>query len=113
MYKDVCRFIWNCDACGASTLWRDCRQGFLKPLPIPDRLWSEISIDFVTDLNPSQGRMNIMVVIDRLGKGVIFKGLKDIKVEIVAKWFIQEYYSRYYLPRAIISDRGAQFISLL
>jgi hypothetical protein len=41
--------------------------------------------------------MNIIVVTDCLGKGVIFKGLKDIKVKIVAKWFIQEYYSRYYL----------------
>jgi hypothetical protein len=113
MYEDVRRFVRNCDACGASTPWRDRRQGFLKPLPIPDRLWSEISIDFVTDLNPSQGRTNIMVVTDRLGKGVIFKGLKDIKVETVAKWFVREYYSRHYLPRAIVSDRGTQFVSLL
>jgi predicted aspartyl protease len=113
MYEDVRRFVRNCDACGASTPWRDRRQGFLKPLPIPDRLWSEISIDFVTDLNPSQGRTNIMVVTDRLGKGAIFKGMKDTKVETVAKWFVREYYSRHYLPRAIVSDRGAQFISLL
>jgi hypothetical protein len=38
MYEDVRRFVRNCDACGASTPWRDRRQGFLKPLPIPDRL---------------------------------------------------------------------------
>jgi hypothetical protein len=40
------------------------------------------------DLNPSQGYINIIVIIDRLGKGVIFKGLKDIKVKIVVKWFV-------------------------
>jgi len=70
-------------------------------------------MDFVTDLNPSQGRTNILVVTDRLGKGVIFKGLKDIKVETVAKWFVREYYSQHYIPRAIVSDRGSQFVSLL
>jgi len=113
MYEDVRRFLRNCDACGASTPWRERRRGFLKPLPVPDRLWSEISMDFVTDLNPSQGRTNILVVTDRLGKGVIFKGLKDIKVETVAKWFVREYYSQHYIPRAIVSDRGSQFVSLL
>jgi predicted aspartyl protease len=113
MYLDVRRFVRNCDACGANNPWRDRRQGFLKPLPIPDRLWSEISIDFVTELNPSKGRTNILVVTDRLGKGVKFKGLKDTKAETVAKWFVREYYPQHFLPRAIVSDRGSQFVGLL
>jgi hypothetical protein len=113
MYQDIYRFVQNCDACSASTLWQDHCQGFLKPLPIPDRLWSEISVDFVIDLNPSQDCTNIIVVTDCLGKGVIFKGLKDIKVETVVKWFVQKYYSCHYLLRAIVSDCGTQFVSLL
>ena len=79
---------------------------------MPDRIWSEISIDFITDLTLSKGHINIIVITDRLGKGVRFKGLKDITVEIVAKWFVRDYYPQYYLPRAIISDRGAQFIGM-
>jgi hypothetical protein len=61
-------------------------------LLVPNRIWSEISIDFVVDLHLSKGRTNIMVVMDRLRKGVRFKGLKDTKVETVAKWFVWDYY---------------------
>jgi transposase InsO family protein len=113
MYLDVRRFVRNCDACGANTPWRDRQQGFLKPLLVPNRIWSEISIDFVVDLHLSKGRTNIVVVIDRLGKGVRFKGLKDTKAETVAKWFVRDYYPQHYLLRAIVSDRGAQFVGLL
>jgi hypothetical protein len=113
MYLDVRRFVRNCDACGANTPWRDRQQGFLKPLLVPDRIWSEISIDFVVDLHPSKGRTNIVVVTDRLGKGVRFKGLKDTKAETVAKWFIRDYYPQHYLLRAIVLDCGAQFVRLL
>jgi hypothetical protein len=107
MYLDIRRFVRNCDSCGAVNSWKDRRQGFLKPLPVPDRIWSEISIDFVVDLTPSKGRTNIVVITDRLGKGVRFKGLKDITAKTVAKWFVWDYYPQHYLPRAIVSDRGA------
>jgi hypothetical protein len=113
MYLDVRRFVRNCDACGANTPWRDRRQGFLKPLPIPDQIWGEVSMDFVTDLHPSKGHTNVLVVTDRLGKGVKLKGLKDIKAETVARWFVRHYYPQHFLPRAIVSDRGAQFVGLL
>jgi len=112
MYLDIRRFVRNCDSCGAVNSWKDRRQGFLKPLPVPDRIWSEISIDFVVDLTPSKGRTNIVVITDRLGKGVRFKGLKDITAETVAKWFVRDYYPQHYLPRAIVSDRGAQFVGM-
>jgi hypothetical protein len=82
-------------------------------LPIPDRIWSEILINFMVDLHPSKGCTNIVVVTDRLRKGVRFKGLKDTKAETVAKWFVREYYPQHYLPRVIMSDRGAQFVGLL
>jgi hypothetical protein len=45
-------------------------------------------MDFVTDLYLSKGYTNVLVVIDRLRKGVKLKGLKDIKVETVARWFV-------------------------
>jgi hypothetical protein len=57
----------------------------LKPLPILDRIWSEISIDFITDLLESEGCQNIIVITDRLGKGVIADRLNDLETEIVAK----------------------------
>jgi hypothetical protein len=54
----------------------------------------------------SEGYTNIIVIIDHLGKGVILEAIRDITVEIVAKWFAKTYYHRYGLPRAIVSDQG-------
>ena len=109
MTQDIRRFVRNCDACGRNKAWRDIRQGFLKPLPVPNRIWSEISIDFIIDLPESNGCTNMVVITDRLGKGTICDGLKDITAETVAKWFLRTFYRRHYLPRAIVSDRGTQF----
>jgi transposase InsO family protein len=55
----------------------------------------------------------MMVITDRLGKGVMLKAMRDIMVEIVAKWFAKTYYRRHRLPRAIVSDWGKQFVGAL
>ena len=63
-------------------------------------------MDFVTNLPKSEGCENIIVVTDRLSKGVITDGLENLEVEIVTRWFIRRYYLYYFLPFVIISDRG-------
>jgi hypothetical protein len=57
----------------------------LKPLPILDHIWLEISINFITDLLESEECQNIIIIIDRLDKGVVADGLDDLKAETVAK----------------------------
>ena len=49
----------------------------------------------------------MIVIIDRLGKGVVADRLDDLEAKIVTKWFIRRYYPYYFLPFAIILDRGA------
>lgn len=46
-----------------------------------------MSINFITDLSKSNKYINILVIIDRLSKGVILEGLKDLDTETVA-WTI-------------------------
>jgi hypothetical protein len=111
MSRDVRDFVANCDGCGSNKVWRTLRHGFLKPLPIPDRIWTEISMDFVTGLPISEGCSNIVVLTDRLSKGVIADGLPNIEAETVADWFLRRYYPHHFLPRAVVSDRGTQFTS--
>jgi hypothetical protein len=68
-------------------------------------------MDFITGLPISEGCSNLVVLTDRLSKGVVADGLEDIKAETVAKWFLRRYYPHHYLPNAIVSDRGTQFTS--
>ena len=63
-------------------------------------------MDFVTDLSKSEGYENMIVVTDRLSKGVITDGLENLEVKTVTRWFIHRYYLYYFLPFVIISDRG-------
>lgn len=69
-------------------------------------------MDFVTDLPiKSKGCTNMVVITDRLGKGIIAGALKDISVDSLVSWFLQYYYPYHFLPTAIVSDRGSQFTS--
>lgn len=110
--SDVRRFTRNCHQCRGNHAWRERRHGLLKPLPIPDRIWREISIDFVTELPESEGHTNIMVITDRLSKGVILEPMESIDALYVAKKFISVFYRHHGIPTAIVSDRGTQFVSM-
>jgi hypothetical protein len=57
----------------------------LKPLLIPDRIWLEISIDFIIELPESEGYINIIIITDYLGKGVVADRLDDLKAKTVIK----------------------------
>lgn len=113
MLADIRRFVRNCDSCRSNKAWRERKQGFLKPLPVPTRLWKEVSVDFIVGLPKSLGCTNIMVVTDRLGKGVIFEPMKTITAEALAEAFVRRVFSQHGLPDAIVSDRGTQFIGEL
>ena len=111
MSDDIRRFVRNCDICGRVKPWRDGLQGFLKPLPIPERIWKEISIDFFEGLPESNGCTNLMVITDRLSKDVILVALEDVTAETVAENFLRYVVAYHWLPDAIVSDRGTQFVS--
>ena len=68
MRKDVHRYIQNCHICQRSHTPRHYPSGVLRPLPIPYRPWSSISMDFVTGLPWSNGNDAIWVVVDCLTK---------------------------------------------
>jgi transposase InsO family protein len=108
--EDTRRFTRNCDLCRSSMIWRERRQGLLKPLPIPDRKWQEISMDFIVDLPLSDGCTNLLVITDRLGKGCILTPMATITTSATAETFLCYFVAYHGLPRAIVSDRGSQFV---
>ena len=107
----VKQFVRNCGMCGRTTVWRDRKQGLLRPLPVPEQQWQEISVDFIGPLPLSQGLDTIAVFTDRLSKGVLLTACHStVTSEGFAKLFIKSYYSLHGLPKALVSDRGPQFI---
>ena len=105
----VRRFVRNCDLCNRTKPWRQRAAGFLRPLPLPERIWQELSIDFIEDLPLSRNCRDLMVVTDRLGRGIILIPLEKITAENVARAFVRNVYRHHGLPRAIVTDRGSQF----
>jgi hypothetical protein len=45
-------------------------------------------MDFIIELPELEGYINIVIIIDRLSKGVIIDGLDNLEAKIIAKWFI-------------------------
>ena len=113
MTQDVRRFVRNCNTCGKSKIWREQKHGLLKPLPIPERIWSELSVDFITGLAPSKDCTSIMVVTDRLSKSIIVVPMKETCAIDVAQTLLEHIFQHHGLPTAIVLDRDTQFVSIL
>ncbi|KAI0997858.1 hypothetical protein K3495_g10329 [Podosphaera aphanis] len=116
MHQYVRQFLRSCDICGQTKVWREHKKGFLKLMPIPDRYYSEISMDFTTKLPPSEtpfGReqaTNILAITDRLLKDVLLEALPTTDAKAVAKRFMWSYYRFHGFPRSVTSDQGPQWI---
>lgn len=83
----------------------------MKPLPILDRIWREVSIDFIDKLPLSNSYSHLMVIVDRLSKGVILVPLKSLSAEAVSHAFLCFFVQEHGFPTGIVSDRGTQFVS--
>lgn len=113
MTNMVRKFCRNCDVCGRSHVWRSARQGFLLPLPVPERFYSELSIDFMTDM-PAKNKSDpkfLMVITDRLLKSVTLEAMSSMAAEDCANRFVQCHYRFHGFPHAITSDRGSNWVS--
>lgn len=110
--NDARRFVRNCDVCGRGKVWRQKRQGILQPLPIPQRQWQHISMDFMGPLPTTERQQqHIMVLTDRLSGNLILRALPDIQTTTVTHAFLDAFYGHHGPPKSIVSDRGPQFIS--
>jgi hypothetical protein len=115
MTRDVQAYVKACELCVRVKAPRSAPAGFLQPLPIPFRAWSDISVDYITPLptceRKSQKYKHIAVVVCRLTKMRHFIPTASLTAEELADAFVTRVYSLHGAPETIISDRGTQFIS--
>ena len=109
--RQVRQFLRNCDHCGRNKVWREHKHGLLRPLPVPDRFFSEISMDFMTDLPDSEGNRYLWVIKDRLSKTVVLEAMPTMKAEDCARKFMECWGKYHGIPHAITSDRGTNWTS--
>lgn len=65
---DTTQFIRRCQISNMHKTPRQAPAGLLQPLPIPQRPWSHIAIDFITDLLTSNNCTTIFTIMDRFSK---------------------------------------------
>ena len=112
MAKDVDTYVAACKACRWSHVPRDRTPGLLKSLPIPERAWQDVSMDFKSFPPDKKGYDNAFVVVDRLSKRCFSLPChKTTTAEQAADMYYRYIWRVYGPPRSIVSDRGPQFVS--
>ncbi|XP_061359324.1 uncharacterized protein LOC133303430 [Gastrolobium bilobum] len=112
MRQDVAAFVRACAICQQQKYDHLKPAGLLQPLPIPQQVWEELSIDFIGGLPVSKGTDTILVVVDRLSKYAHFMTLKHpYDAQTVAAVFLREVIRLHGIPKSIVSDRDRIFMS--
>ncbi|KAL0313429.1 UNVERIFIED_CONTAM: Transposon Ty3-G Gag-Pol polyprotein [Sesamum radiatum] len=85
----------------------------MQALPIPERIWEDISMDFITGLPPSLGKDTVLVVVDRLSKFAHFIALKHpYSAASVAQLFLDNVFKLHGTPKSIVCDRDSICMSV-
>jgi hypothetical protein len=87
-------------------------MGLLQPLPIPEGVWRDLSMDFIEGLPKSEGYSVILVVVDRLTKFAHFLPLKHpYTATTIAQVFMDSVVKLHGLLNSIVTNRDTIFIS--
>lgn len=76
MRTDIELVIRNFDICQRNKIENVASPGYLQPLPVPEKVWEDIVMDFIKGLPSSQGLSFIWVIVDRFSKFESFIPLK-------------------------------------
>ncbi|KAL5803455.1 hypothetical protein ACOSQ4_031760 [Xanthoceras sorbifolium] len=110
--KALKELIRNCDVCQRCKHETLQLAGLLQPLPILHRIWTDISMNFMEGLPPSNGHTMVMVVVNHLSKYAHFIPLKHLFTAIsVAKAFLSHVVRLHGMLSSIVSDRDKLFVS--
>ncbi|RVX03852.1 Transposon Tf2-2 polyprotein [Vitis vinifera] len=110
MGEEVQAYVKTCLVCQMDKTERKKAAGLLQPLPIPEKPWESISMDFISGFPKVRDFKSVFVVVDRFSKYAVFIPAPDTcPAEEAAKLFFSNVVKHFGLPRDIVSDRDARF----
>jgi hypothetical protein len=104
MKKDVVDYIVQCMECHKVKVEHRHPMGFLQPLPIPEKKWEVITMDFIIGLPITNKKHDsIMVVVEKLTKSTHFVPMKTMHTSTnIAEIFMKEIARLHGIPRTIV-----------
>ena len=108
---EVEAYVRTCLVCQQDKVEQRQPRGLLEPLPIAERPWDSVTMDFIIGLPKSEDSGSIIVVVDRFSKYATFIAAPtDCTAETTARLFLKHIVKYRGLPKFIISDRDQRFI---
>jgi hypothetical protein len=110
--QEVNKYCESCSICQANKTSTQRPVGLLHPLPIPNRPWGSIGMDFIGPFPQSKGYDYLWVVICRMTSMVhLIPVNMTIKASELASIYIKEIVRLHGLPDTIVSDCDPKFTS--
>ena len=110
---DVKAYVASCDKCQRNKAHHSFKNNLLAPLPVPERPFQLIGVDFITRLpTTARGYDAICVISCHFTKLAHFIPCHtSISSKEFAVLFRTHFWKHHGLPMRIVSDRGPQFVA--
>ena len=100
----------GCDLCQRMKNRTEEPAGKLKSSEVPRKMWTHLTVDFITKLLVVAGKDAVLVVCNRLSKMTHFVATTEgMSAEGLARLFQDNVWKLHGLPESVVLDRGPQF----
>ncbi|KAG7663999.1 uncharacterized protein J8A68_002500 [[Candida] subhashii] len=112
MHESIRRYIKHCGICQAIKPRTQSGYGLLHPIKIPTKRWQSITMDFISGFKNTDGKDQVLIVVDRLTKRAHFIPCsKNITAQECSYLILNEVIKHHGVPEEIITDRDSLFTS--
>jgi hypothetical protein len=114
MRQTVAEYINTCETCQRTKDSNQRPAGLLRPIPLPENPWEQISMDLITGLPETpRGFNTIVTFVDRLTKMAHFEPTSDTcDADEVMRIYFKSVFRHHGLQDVFISDRDPRFTSM-
>ena len=104
-------YVKSCLVCQQDKVEQSAPMGLSEPLPIPERPWESLSMDFIMALHMSEWYNWVVVIVDRYSKYATFiPAPQECSAKQAAPLFFKHVVKYWGVPRSIVSDRDTRFM---